>query len=156
MIRYRIFKIGVGSIVALTGMQFIGPTRINQPVDRSIALSGVSAPRPVVALIERACYDCHSYETRWPWYSGVAPASWLVVGDVNAARRQLNFSRWRRYNPYDQADLLDKICDLASKRTMPLWQYRLLHPRARLSAAEITSLCAWTTAEASRVARAGS
>ena len=137
--------------LALAGAQFIGPARTNPRVDRTVELGAAPVPLPVVAVLRRACYDCHSSETRWPWYAHVAPMSWLVISDVQAARKQLSFSRWGRYNAYDRADHLDKMCDQISKHHMPLWQYRLVHADAGLSDADIAVVCAWTKDESARL-----
>ena len=136
---------------AVIGIQWLGPKAVNPPVDAAVRLEAHPVPPPVVATLRRACYDCHSSETQWPWYARVAPASWLVAGDVADARKQMNFSRWGRYNPYDRADMLDKVCDFVSKHKMPLWQYRLMHPDARLSDPEIATLCDWSHVEAARL-----
>jgi hypothetical protein len=114
------------------------------------------APAPVMSTLRRACFDCHSEETRWPWYSSVPVASWLIERDVTEGRGQLNFSRWTQYNNFDRADLLDKACELATKREMPLWQYRLAHREARLNETEVAALCAWTQREAKRLVGDGS
>ncbi len=84
-----------------------------------------------------------------------SPASWLVLRDVERGRGQVNFSQWGRYNPFDQADILDRACALASKRKMPLWPYRLLHAEARLGDAEIGIICDWSRAEAARLVNGG-
>lgn len=126
-------------------------------VDPSLAI-GVKTPvpAPVADVLRRSCFDCHSEETRWPWYAQLPPGSWIVGRDVVAGRKQLNFSRWTEYNPYDRADLLDKMCDLTTKHRMPLWQYRLVHRDARLADADVKALCAWADAEATRLVNGGS
>jgi hypothetical protein len=113
-------------------------------------------PAPVMSTLRRACFDCHSDETRWPWYSTIPVASWLIDRDVRQGRSQLNFSRWQLYNKFDRADLLDKACEKATSRDMPLWQYRILHRGARLSDADVAALCAWSEHEAARLVEAGS
>lgn len=113
-------------------------------------------PAPVMATLRRACFDCHSLETRWPWYSALPVASWLIEHDVEDGRRQINFSRWAEYNAFDRADKLDKMCEMATSRTMPLRPYRLLHPEARLSDAAVDELCIWTEHEAARLVQGGS
>jgi hypothetical protein len=121
-------------------------------IDPAIGIGATGAvPEPVLSMLRRACFDCHSEETVWPWYSSLPGVSWLIEGDVNAGRGQLNFSRWAHYNPYDRADLLDKVCREASARRMPLTPYRLLHAEARLSDAELAQLCEWTRREAARL-----
>lgn len=83
------------------------------------------------ALFQRACFDCHSNTTHWPWYSHVAPVSWLLERDVTDGRRHLNFSQWNQ----PQRHAKDVAREVASG-DMPLWFYLPLHPAARLSAAE--------------------
>ena len=87
------------------------------------------------SLAVAACYDCHSNETVWPWYSNVAPMSWLVQRDVDRGRDELNFSTWPR-----GAD--DDLHDSVEEGEMPPRQYLLNHPEARLSDAEKATLVA--------------
>ena len=123
----------------------------------SAALSmRILAPAPVMSTLRLACFDCHSNETRWPWYSALPIASWLVEGDVREGRGQINFSRWAQYNPFDRADMLDEICNLAASRRMPPWPYRMSHAEARLSETDVSELCAWSRLEATRLAEGGS
>ena len=93
----------------------------------------ILAPAPVMSTLRRACFDCHSNETRWPWYSALPIASWLVEGDVKEGRGQINFSRWAQYDRFDRADMLDEICNLAASRTLGGW---LDHVGARPSLLE--------------------
>jgi cytochrome c551/c552 len=86
-------------------------------------------------LAKRACFDCHSNETVWPWYSSVAPMSWLVQSDVDEARGMMNFSEWDR--PQKKAD---EAAEQIQKGEMPLWFYVPPHPQAKLSAAEKQTL----------------
>jgi hypothetical protein len=83
-------------------------------------------------LAQRACFDCHSNETTWPWYSSVAPMSWLVQRDVDEGRQHLNFSDWGRVNSRRLRELNEVILE----GSMPPLQYTILHPNASLSAAE--------------------
>lgn len=127
------------------------------PVDSAAGVNGARpVPAAVMSTLRLACFDCHSNETRWPWYSSLPGASWAIERDVTAGRGQLNFSRWAEYNPFDRASLLDKACELATERQMPLLPYRLLHTEARLSASDIAALCAWTETEAARLVEGGS
>ena len=86
-------------------------------------------------LVQRACFDCHSSETSWPWYSNVAPMSWLVQRDVDGGRAALNFSEWTK--PQDGAG---DAAEAISGGSMPPWFYLPLHPKANLSAAEKQAL----------------
>jgi hypothetical protein len=144
--------VGLALIAAGRRADRLAPGR----VDPALALTAHAAVPPDVAdVLRRACFDCHSNDTRWPWYTNVPPASWLIAHDVDAGRGQINFSRWGEYNPFDRADMLDKMCDLATKRKMPLWPYRLLHRDARLGDADVAALCRWTDAEAARLVNGG-
>ncbi|HWB18543.1 MAG TPA: heme-binding domain-containing protein [Vicinamibacterales bacterium] len=142
-------------VAAVAASAAFGPDRTNPAVDPTAALDVGSVPAPVVSVMREACFDCHSDETRWPWYASVPPVSLLVAHDVNKGRSHMNFSEWRTYNPFDRADMLDDACKRASSGDMPIWPYRLLHPKARLSAADITTLCDWTRTEADRLASGG-
>ena len=145
---------GAFALLALALLQYTGPERTNPAIEHARRLEATaSVPGEVQHLLRRACYDCHSDETRWPWYSRVAPISWLVVGDVREARAELNFSRWSEYHRYDRADLLDKACELAKKGEMPLRAYVWLHPEAKLGPADLEAFCAWTATEAARLTR---
>jgi len=86
-------------------------------------------------LAKRACFDCHSNETAWPWYSNVAPVSWLVQNDVNEGREHLNFSEWDRPQK-DAKDAAEEVRD----GEMPMWIYLPAHPEARLTDAEKQAL----------------
>lgn len=120
--------------------------------DPSLGLSAHAVvPAAVMSTLRGACFDCHSDEPRRPWYSVLPVAAWFIERDISEGRGQINFSRWAQYNRFDRADLLDKVCDKAKTREMPLWQYRLLHRSARLSDAHIAALCAWTQTEAARL-----
>jgi hypothetical protein len=147
--------VAVGLRWGWIALQATAPRRSNPAVDAAEALDARAVPPPVLDVLRRSCFDCHSSETTWPWYASVAPMSWLVVSDVNDGRGQLNFSRWNVVNPYDRADLLDKMCELVTDRTMPMWQYRLAHPSARLSDAEVAAVCAWTGQAAEKLVGAG-
>ena len=113
-------------------------------------------PAPVMSTLRQACFDCHSNETRWPWYSSLPGVSWAMVRDVKAGRGQLNFSRWTEYNPFDRAGMLDKVCEMVTEGKMPLWPYRMLHSEARLSQTDVAQLCAWTRLEAAHLVEGGS
>jgi Haem-binding domain len=122
----------------------------------AIADVRTAVPPAVISTLRRACFDCHSDDTRWPWYAKLPFASRLIARDVTEGRAQLNFSRWAQYNPFDRADLLDKVCDKAASRKMPPWPYRLLHFEARLANTDVAELCAWTRREATRLVQGGS
>ncbi len=95
------------------------------------------------ATVERSCFDCHSNRTVWPWYSNIAPASWLVQHDVDEARDKLNFTEWGSDRPGEK---LDEITDHIREKEMPLGYYLIFHPEARLSDREREELVRSLTA----------
>ena len=139
----RVLKYAVLVLVFLfVAIQFVQPDRTNPPVDSSSAFEAVAKPSPEVAsLLRRACYNCHSHNTVWPWYAYVAPVSWLVADDVKTARRNLNFSQWNLLGPEMSRTRLKEACQEVKEGGMPLWNYRLMHPEARLTEADIKTLC---------------
>ncbi|RLD69926.1 MAG: cytochrome C, partial [Bacteroidetes bacterium] len=89
------------------------------------------------------CYDCHSNETNYPWYSYVAPVSWLVGKDIREGREELNFSEWESLSKIDKAKHLDNIIDEVSDGDMPMNIYTIIHTDAKLSSEEIEQLANW-------------
>ena len=115
-------------IAAFIAIQFRTVERTNPPVHRDF-----DGPAEVKEILQRACYDCHSNETKWPFYSYVAPFSWTVTKDVEEARDELNFSNWRRMPRVRQFKKKREIWDEVDDGKMPLWYYVPLHPGAKLS-----------------------
>jgi hypothetical protein len=105
--------------------------------------------------IERACQDCHSSRTRWPWYSNVAPVSWLVAGDVADGREHLNLSSWAAYNRSRKSALLEDACKLVKRNAMPLPIYITMHGEAKLADVERQEICMWAEGARSRLEAAG-
>jgi hypothetical protein len=134
----------IGAVIVVVGIQFVRPDRTNPPIDPARDIVGrPSFPPDVHAILERSCFDCHSNRTHWPWYSQVAPASWLVVGDVNEGRKHLNFSEWEGYKTGRQVSKLESLMGEVDKGTMPPGNYVLLHSNAALSAAEKDRILRW-------------
>jgi hypothetical protein len=136
-------KILVAFACALLLIQFVPVNRENPPVE-----SEVPAPPQVRQILERSCYDCHSHQTRWPWYGYVAPLSWLVAHDVSEAREHLNFSTWDRYDAKKRRKNLEELWEEVEEGEMPLWYYLPLHPEARLGEAELAQLRSWAVRQA--------
>jgi heme-binding protein len=145
----RIFRWAVlrlvllGAVVVLVAIQFVPVGRSNPPVETE-----VPAPPDVQAILRRACYDCHSNATVWPWYSRVAPFSWLVARDVREGRREVNFSTWNRLTASQQVKKLKESWKEVADGDMPPWFYVSAHHDARLSAEDRAALRAWALATA--------
>lgn len=129
--------------VLVLGVQFHRPDRTNPPSEPGRAIGAhVTVPPEIQTVLDRACADCHSNRTAWPWYSHVAPVSWLVAGHVREGREHLNFDDWPgRHKP---EKLLDEMCEEIEKDAMPLAGYVRLHSAAKLAEADKRLLCGWT------------
>jgi len=146
-------RIVLALAIVLAGIQLVRPDRTNPPFDAAQSVQATaSVPADVHAILRRACFDCHSSETRWPWYSGVAPVAWGVAHDVEEARAAFNLSDWGTYPQRKRIAILEKICDEVREGKMPLKQYLWLHRDATLSEADWKSVCDWSTNEADRLA----
>jgi Haem-binding domain len=98
----------------------------------------------VGAILDRSCQDCHSSHTTWPWYSRVAPVSWMVSKHVREGREMLDFSEWTNQPPSAGERML--ICDAVSDGEMPLPEYTMIHRKAKLSKQDVALICGWATA----------
>ena len=135
----RAFGRGAIVLVVLLGLaQLVGVDRTNPPV-----VSDVPAPLDVKTTLRRACYDCHSNETAWPWYSQVAPISWLLAYDVGEGREDLNFSTWQQYDEKRRRKMLKETVETVNEGEMPPWYYVLMHPDTRLADRDRQALAAW-------------
>jgi hypothetical protein len=134
------------------GLQFTNPAHTNPPVPPGGDISATNPPPPqIAALLRAACYDCHSDETTWPWYSRVAPVSWLVVSDVNDGRERLNFSEWPHALPGRAAKRLERVSEELDYKNMPPRKFTLMHPAARLTAAQRQELIQWADDTAAKL-----
>jgi len=127
---------------AFVAAQFVAVTRTNPSAQGSLV-----APSQIQDILKHACYDCHSNETRWPWYSRVAPVSWLIVRDVNLGRKEINFSEWGSYYPVTRRRKLEWMGRVLQEEKMAPWSYRLMHPGARLTEANRDALQRWIGSE---------
>ncbi len=106
----------------------------------------IKAPKEVMAILKRSCYDCHSNHTKWPWYSKVSPISLQVNSNVRNGRRALNFSIWNQYSKEKKQKLYQKMVD-ALRIKMPPVEYMLVHKEARLTPKERKMLQDWAQKE---------
>lgn len=127
----------LGLALVFLGIQFIRPEATNPPVEWK-----ADFPPQIAAIFNRSCHDCHSHTTDWPWYSQVAPVSWWVRDHVIKGRKKWDYSKWAP-DPHE----LGAICREVSKGDMPLPSYTWIHRDAKLSPADIKTICDWTEAE---------
>jgi hypothetical protein len=140
--RSRTMKVLVGLLVILIVAQLIRPDRRNPPIDPSRTLEAqLGTASGLGAILDRSCGDCHSNATVWPWYTEIAPLSWLMAYGVAEGRKTVNFSDWAGYSPTVQHALLAASCQAASSGKMP-GAYASLKPETRLSAQDVETICA--------------
>ena len=134
-------------VLWLTGIfvliQVVMPAKTNPESDPARSLRAVKpAQTAALAVMDRSCRDCHSNDTIWPWYSYVAPISWLVAHDVNEGRRELNLSEFGTYPAEKQQRKLEAACEQVKQGEMPMWIYTLQHSDAKLRPGDVDLICA--------------
>ena len=145
-------------VVAFIGIQFKHASLTNPGFSAADSLqANVHMNEQVEGILNKACADCHSNQTHWPWYSNIAPVSWYVVDHVNHGRKHLNFSEWTKKSPHSPnataQNHLQAICTEAQNGSMPLSSYTVIHRSAKLTDDEINTLCDWALAEKERLAQ---
>jgi hypothetical protein len=133
-------------ILILLMIQMFRVERVNPPVQSDFA-----AKPEIKALMSGACYNCHSNQTVWPWYSYVAPASWFVAHDVHEGRKSLNFSDWGALSAKSQGRTLAKIAHRVIEGEMPPWHYTVTHRQGSLTMTNRAQIWAWTLTESEAV-----
>ncbi len=138
-------KILIGLALVFIAIQFVRPQKNVSaiPAPANDLLVRYNAPSEVRRILEKACYDCHSNQTRYPWYAEVQPFGWFLADHIKEGKRYLNFSEIGALSNKRQANKIQAIIDEASDRSMPLKSYTLIHPDALLSSAEIKTLSDW-------------
>lgn len=138
MKKTRIFVLIV--VLLFLVIQFIPVKRDNPPV-----AADMSDNEPVKAIFQKSCYDCHSNVTNWPWYSYVAPVSWLVAFDVHKGREYINFSDWSNLKPKQINYYKENIWYEINNNKMPIKPYLIIHPDAKISETERELIKTWAT-----------
>lgn len=131
-------KILIAAVALLVVIQFIPAGRTNPPVTADF-----DGPADVAAVLRTSCYDCHSNETIWPWYSRVAPVSFFIGHHVEEGREHLNFSQWGDLAPGNRTHAVSEIQEVIAKGEMPLAGYVKMHAEAKLAPDELRSINEW-------------
>jgi hypothetical protein len=140
--RFKKVLIAIG--IALIAIQFIHPAANKSDQELATDISKtVTIPANVQAILKNACYDCHSNNTVYPWYSNFQPMAWFMAGHIKEAKEKLNFSEFGSYSPRRQISKLDGIANSIKDDIMPLSSYKLMHKSANLSADEKALLINW-------------
>jgi hypothetical protein len=145
-------RIFLGLLVVFVLIQLYRPSRENPPIDQAKTIEqSIAIPQNVEAILSRSCNDCHSSKTTWPWYSNIAPVSWMLAEHIKDGRNELNFSQWRDFSARKKRKKLEEICEQVNKGDMPLPSYLWIHRDAKLSPADKTLLCDWANAEKAKI-----
>jgi hypothetical protein len=145
----RIYIILLILLAALLLTQFFRPEKNVGTLDsKTDFLQASGIPDTLAAVFLNSCYDCHSDDTRYPWYSNIAPVSWFLNKHIEEGRSQLNFSSWGSLDKAEKISLLDGICEECKAGSMPLRSYLIMHGSARLEPDKIESICDWAESEA--------
>ena len=130
--------------VLFIAIQFI-PSGIpeNKPEDIKSIVNSSLVTEPVLEQLRKSCFDCHSNQVQFPWYSKLAPSSWLLADHISEGKSHLNFSEWEDYSNREKIGLLEEIKDEVESGNMPLKSYLLIHRDAKLNSEEISALLTW-------------
>jgi len=136
--------VSIAALILLLGIQFIPVGAHNSaPVAGKSIYEAEPVPDAVRTIFQTSCSDCHSDQTHWPWYSHLAPVSWLVVHDVHSGRRHFNLSEWGNYSSRKKEQTLESICEQVTNGDMPDSKYAFIHRKVRLTQDQLDALCAW-------------
>jgi hypothetical protein len=149
-------KIVLVLVVLLIVIQFIRPTRnLSAAVSPNDISRHYTVPDTVAAILQRACNDCHSNNTRYPWYTNIQPVGWWMQHHVNEGKDELNFSEFGAYTTKRQNHKMEEVAEQIEKGEMPLDSYLWIHKDAKLTAQEKEILISWAKDLRNRIAEKG-
>jgi hypothetical protein len=132
-------------VIGLIAIQFFRIDKINPPIVESETLeAAIAVPADISQILGRACNDCHSHKSVYPWYSNIQPPGWFLKNHIDDGRRQLNFSIFNTYSPQRKAKKLEEICEQVETKEMPLPSYLWIHRESILTESDAKALCDWT------------
>ncbi len=137
-------KIGIGLVIILALMQFKQIDKTNPEYNEAEDFITITQPSEEIAtLIKAACYDCHSHQAKYPWYSNVAPISWMVEHHIEEGREHLNFSEWGSYDTKKANHKLEECIEEIEEGEMPMKPYVVMHSEAKMSKEQKKALMAF-------------
>ena len=138
-------KLFLGSTAVFVVLQFIRPEKnvSAEPPDKDDFIVRLEPPPEVKKMLQVACYDCHSDNTRYPWYAEIQPGGWWLKQHIDDGKRELTFSSFGAYSAKKQAKKLSAIVDEIGGRTMPLKSYTWIHRDAIFTDAQLKTLTTW-------------
>lgn len=137
-------KILLYGIIIFLSFQFIQIDKGNPSVNKKIDYNQITHTTPEIQkILKKACYDCHSNEVNYPWYSSIAPISWFIKEHVNQGKEYVNFSEYGKYNRYQKEHINSSLYRVIENKTMPLNSYLCMHEEANLSEEDFILLLNW-------------
>lgn len=131
-------------LIVFIGMQFVRPEKnLSDQVPQTDLIVNEDPGMEVEAILKTSCYDCHSDNTQYPWYSEVAPLSYWIADHVKDGKKHLNFSAWTQYSAKKKAHKLEELMEEVEEHKMPLDSYTWVHKDAELSEAQMEALSTW-------------
>ena len=141
-------KIGIGLIVVLVLMQFKRINKTNPEYNEAEDfITMTQPPAEIATLIKTACYDCHSHQAKYPWYSNVAPVSWMLEHHIEEGREHLNFSTWGKYKSEKADHKLEECAEEVEEGEMPMKSYVVMHSEAKMTDKQKAALIAWFSSQ---------
>ncbi|MCF3107622.1 heme-binding domain-containing protein [Niabella sp. CC-SYL272] len=137
-------KIIIALLVLLGVIQFFGAEKNRTAVVSENALEKhYAVPAHIQTLLRTGCYDCHSNNTEYPWYSKIQPVGWWLANHISSGKRHLNFDEFNTYPAKKKLRKLDEVTETVNKGEMPLTSYVLIHRKAKLSDVDRKEIEAW-------------
>ena len=137
-------KVLLYGIIIFLSFQLIQIDKGNPSVNKKIDYNQITQTTPEIQkILKKACYDCHSNEVKYPWYSSIAPISWFIKEHVNQGKEYVNFSEYGKYNRYQKEHINSSLYRVIENKTMPLNSYLWMHKEANLSEEEYVLLLNW-------------
>ena len=132
------------AVIILVGIQFI-PVEENKSdtFSKNDFINTTNPPEDIGKMLKSSCYDCHSNNTKYPWYDKIAPVSWWVSGHIDHAKEELNFSEWDTYTAKKKKHKLEEIVEETGEGEMPLNSYLWMHGEAKLTDEQVKQLKQW-------------
>ncbi len=137
-------KILIGLAIVFIGIQFI-PITLNQSekVSENDIIVSLNPPQEIAELLKTSCYDCHSNNSKYPWYDKIAPVSWWVAHHIDEAKEELNFSEWVAFTSKRKNHKLEEMIEVLDEGEMPLSSYLIMHGDAKVSTEQAEQLKNW-------------
>jgi hypothetical protein len=144
MKKNKIINVLIVLAVIFIAIQFIRPSTDNPPVDPAKDFVNIEkAPENIRVMLKNSCYDCHTFETVYPWYNMVSPVSWYLKKHINEGRKDFNLSTWADFPVNRKSRRLKGAAGMVRNGKMPLWDYKLFHPASHLDEQQKEELASW-------------